>query len=264
MIILRQKTYSIKYNPTTKKYEGKVDWKDRAKSAAVLGTTGAGVGALLGGAVGKPGKGALIGAGIGGISGENDSKKTALAGGLIGAGLGAVTTWLGNITDQSTFNSKVTDKYNSYDFIDEVDLFYHPKTEEDSEVTTSETVTVENTSRTVTKKAVIRPKRESEGIRYDIDGDPKKHVVSILFSGSAALYINKANSREIQIINQVLDDYCKRFRNADYISENIGKGSWFVNVKLIEGYEDWVGLELIQRGIKLNIITGQRFGVLKH
>ena len=65
MIILRQKTYSIKYNPTTKKYEGKVDWRDRAKSAAVLGTTGAGVGALLGGAVGKPGKGALIGAGIG-------------------------------------------------------------------------------------------------------------------------------------------------------------------------------------------------------
>ena len=65
MRIIRQKTYSIKYNPTTKKYEGKVDWKDRAKSAAVLGTTGAGVGALLGGAVGKPGKGALIGAGIG-------------------------------------------------------------------------------------------------------------------------------------------------------------------------------------------------------
>ena len=65
MKIIRQKTYSIKYNPTTKKYEGKVDWKDRAKSAAVLGTTGAGVGALLGGAVGKPGKGALIGAGIG-------------------------------------------------------------------------------------------------------------------------------------------------------------------------------------------------------
>lgn len=65
MIILRQKQYSIKYNPSTKKYEGKVDWKDRAKSAAILGATGAGIGTLLGGSVGKPGKGALIGAGIG-------------------------------------------------------------------------------------------------------------------------------------------------------------------------------------------------------
>ena len=65
MVILRQKSYSIKYNPSTKKYEGKVDWKDRAKSAAILGATGAGIGTLLGGSVGKPGKGALIGAGIG-------------------------------------------------------------------------------------------------------------------------------------------------------------------------------------------------------
>ena len=60
-----QRSFSIEYNPTTKKYEGKVDWKDRIKGAAFLGTTGAGVGALLGGTVGKPGKGALIGAGIG-------------------------------------------------------------------------------------------------------------------------------------------------------------------------------------------------------
>jgi hypothetical protein len=60
-----QRSFSIEYNPTTKKYEGKVDWKDRVKGAAFLGTTGAGVGALLGGTVGKPRKGALIGAGIG-------------------------------------------------------------------------------------------------------------------------------------------------------------------------------------------------------
>ena len=60
-----KRLFSIKYNPTTKKYEGKVDWKDRVKGAAFLGTTGAGVGALLGGTVGKPRKGALIGAGIG-------------------------------------------------------------------------------------------------------------------------------------------------------------------------------------------------------
>lgn len=60
-----KRLFSIKYNPTTKKYEGKVDWKDRVKGAAFLGTTGAGVGALLGGTIGKPRKGALIGAGIG-------------------------------------------------------------------------------------------------------------------------------------------------------------------------------------------------------
>ena len=53
-------------------------------------------------------------------------------------------------------------------------------------------------------------------------------------------------------------------KNADYIAESIGKNSWFVNIKLIDGYESWVGLDLIQHGIKLNIITGQRFGVAKH
>ena len=77
------------------------------------------------------------------------------------------------------------------------------------------------------------------------------------------MYINNANSREIQIINQALDEYCRHFRNADYISESIGKNSWLVNIKLIEGYESWVGLELIQHGLKLNIITGQRFGIKK-
>ncbi len=212
--------------------------------------------------------GGLIGAAFGRLTSTgSEHVESMLTGGLIGAGLGAVTTWLSNITDQSVFESKVNDRYNSYDFIDEIDLFYHPR-EENSEVTTSDTETTtvngRTSSRTVTKKAVVRPKRESEGIRYDIDGDPKKHVVNILFSGSAALYINKANTREVQIINQVLDDYCRYFKNANYISESVGKNSWFVNIKLIGGYEDWVGLELIQRGIKLNIITGQRFGIYKH
>ena len=222
-------------------------------------TSGQGVGtsAIVGG---------LIGAAFGGLVGEQDRSSAALTGGLIGAGLGAVTTWLGNIADQSIFNSGVNSRYNSYDFIDGVDLFYHPRTE-DSEITTSETESTEvngrTSSRTVTRKSTVRPKRESEGIRYDIDGDPKKHVVNILFSGSAALYINKANPREIQIINNTLDNYCRYFRNADYIAESIGKNSWFVNIKLIDGDESWVGLDLIQHGIKLNIITGQRFGIGK-
>ena len=205
--------------------------------------------------------GGLLGAALGGFSGGK-----VLTGGLIGAGLGAVSMWLSNITDQSVFNSKINDRYSSYDFIDEIDRLYN-KQEEDSEITTSETESVKTgktiSARTVTKKSTIRPKRESEGIRYDIDGDPKKHVVNILFSGSAALYINKANPREIQIINQTLDDYCKYFRNADYVSESIGKDSWFVNIKLVNGYESWVGTDLIERGIKLNIITGQRFGISK-
>jgi hypothetical protein len=111
---------------------------------------------------------------------------------------------------------------------------------------------------------VARPKREVEGIRYSVDGDPKKHVVSILFSGnSAALYINKANSREIQIIDLVLDKYCREYRNADYRSEKISSGTYFVDVRLISGYEFLIGILLINSGIKLNILTGQRFGVMK-
>lgn len=60
-----RRLFSIEYNPTTKRYEGKVDLKDRLKSASILGSAGAGVGALLGSAVRNPRKGALIGTGIG-------------------------------------------------------------------------------------------------------------------------------------------------------------------------------------------------------
>ena len=77
--------------------------------------------------------GGLLGAALGGFSGGK-----VLTGGLIGAGLGAVSMWLSNITDQSVFNSKINDRYSSYDFIDEIDRLYN-KQEEDSEITTSET-----------------------------------------------------------------------------------------------------------------------------
>lgn len=211
---------------------------------------------ILGGAI----LGGLIGAAWGGIG--TSSKKGALIGGLAGAGLGAVTTWLSNISDQSSFNSGVNDKYNSWDFLDSLDSYFNEDTQ-DSEVTTSSTETNGNSSRTVTKKSIVRPKRDAEGIRYDIDGDPRKHVVNILFSGSAALYINKPTPKEISIIDKVLDDYCRLFKKADYLSEKVGKDSYFVDLKLIEGYENWVGIELIERGIKLNVITGQRFGIKK-
>lgn len=49
MIILRQKIYSIKYNPKTKYFEGKSTIRDRLKGAAILG----GGGALLGGLAGS-------------------------------------------------------------------------------------------------------------------------------------------------------------------------------------------------------------------
>lgn len=209
--------------------------------------------------------GGLVGAALGGLG--TMSKKGAALGGLIGAGLNAVTKWLSNIAEKSIFNSQTSKRYNSYSFLRQLDSIYTSPTEDSESTTTNtETNTDETTgkvsSKTVTVKTNIRPKRQAEGLVYVVDGDPKKYVINILFSGfSAALYINSANPREINIINEVLDKYCNYFKNADYTSENIGKGTYFVDLKLIEDYEYWVPLDFIKHGFKLNIITGQRFGI---
>lgn len=217
---------------------------------------------LVGGAV----VGGLIGAALGGIMAVTERAKAAMIMGLAGAGFGLVTKWLSNITDQSEFNRGRSGGYNSFSFLDWLDFYFNPG-EQESETTTSSSSsetdeTGRTVSRTVTRKTVARPKREAEGVRYAVDGDPKKYIVSILFSGhSAGMYINNANPRELQLIDRILDIYCYSFRNADYISEKIGKGSYFVDVKLIDGEEYQIGKLLIDNGIKLNILTGNRFGI---
>lgn len=221
------------------------------------------------GLVGRAVIGGLIGAAIGGLQATAEKARAIIMGGLIGAGLGVVTKWLSNIADQSEFNRGRSSDYNSYSFFRYLDSYFGEDQPEDAETTTSTSSsetdeTGRTVSRTVTKKTVARSKREVEGIRYSVDGDPKKHVVSILFSGnSAALYINRANSGEIRTIDLVLDKYCREYKNADYISEKISSGTYFVDVKLISGYEFLIGILLINSGIKLNILTGQRFGVNK-
>lgn len=75
MIILRNKQFSAKYNPVTKRYEGKITKGDTLKSAAILGTTGA----ILGGIAGS-------------AFGSNGAKKGAALGGVLGSGAGMYFT----------------------------------------------------------------------------------------------------------------------------------------------------------------------------
>ena len=67
MIVLRNKQFSAKYNPVTKRYEGKITKGDTLKSAAILGTTGAVLGGIAGSAFGS--SGARKGAALGGVLG---------------------------------------------------------------------------------------------------------------------------------------------------------------------------------------------------
>lgn len=68
MILLRQKLYSIKYNPKTRYYEGRVTGKDRIKGAAILGGGGALIGGLAGSFISP--KAAKAGAALGGTLGS--------------------------------------------------------------------------------------------------------------------------------------------------------------------------------------------------
>ena len=98
MIVLRNNQFSAKYNPVTKRYEGKVANGDTLKSASILGTTGAILGGIAGSAFGSSG-----------------AKKGAAVGGVLGTGAGMY------FTRQSRFdkhNRKVDDadqiKKNNY------------------------------------------------------------------------------------------------------------------------------------------------------
>lgn len=93
---------------------------------------------------------------------------------------------------------------------------------------------------------------------YDIDKPAQNYTVSILSKGSVfAMLIYRPSRNELRQLNKILDEYCAKYKNADYASENVeGKeNSYLVELNVIKGTEKSFIKSLISTGIKFNIIT---------
>lgn len=208
--------------------------------------------------------GMAVGAAGGGVLGF--MAKGEKAGGLIGAGIGlgvgALFTWLSNLADKSVFNSGKSTNANSYNLIKEIDQSYQNQAPDEEEETTTITRTTENgTTVSKTKRVQVNKVQNTDprGIVYDIDGDPKKHTVSVLYRGNILMmYIYKPTSIELKTMNYLLDTYCHSYKNADYISSTVSKNVYVVEVNVIRGSENFIAKELINSGYKINILTGNK------
>lgn len=201
--------------------------------------------------------GGTAGAVIGGISSGGVG---AAVGGLAGGGLGAITAWMINVADESSFNSGASRDANSYNLIQAIESSYatpeESKTETETETTNRGSV---GYSRTTTTNG-MSPK----GVLYDIDGNPNKYVISLLYRGNVmVMYINNPTRQELSILNKCLDNYCYRYKNADYSSEQIRKNTYCVEIFIVSNSEAEIATSLIESGFKLNIITGNRLGIGK-
>lgn len=214
-----------------------------------------GQGSIAVGAVG----GAAAGAIVVGLSGNTVASTT--LGALFGGGFGAFTTWMANIADKSIFNAGLSEKANSYQLVQEIEGLYAPRVE-DSESTVSRTEVDKTGSTTVTKKIPAKVHIQPKGLVYEIDGDPKKYSVSVLYSGNVlVLFINNVARNQMSVLNRILDKYCHSYKNADYTSTLIGKDIYVVELCVVNGTESEVVKKIIDAGIKVNIVTGQKFGV---
>ena len=200
------------------------------KAAKALGT----VGGVIGGSVGS---------GLGVVAGAST-----------GAAFGAFSAWMYNRAEKSLFNSGLSRNANSYNLIQVIENKYsNPETK-----AVSTTPGVVNIS---TKKLEGEPK----GTIYEVDSNPNKFVISLLYRNNVLLmYINNPSRQELGILNEKLDEYCFTFKNADYSSEQLRKNTYCVEVFVVSGAEENLLTSLIDSGFKLNIITGDKFGIDKN
>jgi hypothetical protein len=220
-------------------------------------------------ASGGIGKAAAIGGGLSALVGGLATRNIggALGFGAIGAGVSALFKYLSNVADESSFNKSLSSSCNSYKIIEAIEDEFNVNEldPEEDEVTTSSTETDENgRAVTVTRRRMHKKKQtlSPKDLMYSVDGDPNKHVISMLLQGNVlAVYINDPNSRELSMLNNILDNYCYQYRNADYSSHLAGKNKYVVDIKIIDGTESVVPLTLIKSGFKLNVLTGGKLGI---
>lgn len=219
-------------------------------------------------------KGAAVGAGISaGVSGitilANPAFSTRDKGlmmsivTLLGSGFGALATWLDNISRESIFNSGLSTDVNSYNLIKSLEDYY-TQDEEEHEITTStklyDDVTVRKTIKRLPKKSTISP----IGTLFSIDADPKKHVINLLLRGNVmVMLLNKPTTYELNKCNNILDNYCKDFKNADYTASKLDKNIYLVEINIVDYISTGMELVLgfIKSGFKVNILTTNRFGI---
>lgn len=222
-----------------------------------------GGGYLTGTAVGA-GLGAVVGIGLSHPSNPRSfTGAVATVGALLGAGIGAVVTWLSNTAERSIFNSGLSHRANSYTIIKGLENYYAPK--ENDSIVEEEEVTqqyrnIKHTVRTSTKprKSLISP----VGTLFSVDSDPKKHTVNLLLRCNVlVMLIIKPTNMELTKLNNVLDSYCKSFKAADYTSQRVDKDSYLVELKVVSGAEINPLINIINSGIKINILTTDRFGI---
>ena len=75
---------------------------------------------------------------------------------------------------------------------------------------------------------------------YDVDKSASNYTVSILSKGSVfAILVYRPSRLELRQLNNILDDYCRKYKNADYASENVEpkEDSYFVELYVIKGTE---------------------------
>lgn len=212
------------------------------KAMLLGGGTGAGIGALAG--LGTPTTGV-----------------SALIGGGIGAGLGAWFNWLANIADKSEFNTSAARSCSSYKIIQAIEDEYSNDDPDLSENTVT-TSTVSSKGNVVTSSSrVLNKKKDNvspKGLLYTIDENPRKHLISMMLQGNVlVIYLNELNKRELSIVNEILDDYCFSYRNADYSSQQCGKNSYVIDLKILDNLEAIVPLTLMESGLKINILTSR-------
>ena len=214
-------------------------------------------GALTGAAVGTTVGGFLRASGSGKIS---NAGSILVGAGILGAGLGALTVWLNNIAEKSVFNRGLARKANSYTLCKALENYYIEPEEVEEEIMThdfGDGMKVTNTTKTK-RSSSIDPK----GTLFNMDADPKKHVVNLLLRGNVmVMLLNKPTQTELKKLNILLDNYCKSYRLADYTSEKLGKDMYLVEISIVNNTEGSLVINLIEAGFKVNILTTDRFGI---
>lgn len=218
------------------------------------------------------GIGSLVGGSLGAALGANNLQAaTKLKGGLIGAGIGiaagagvgALTAWMHDKCDQSSFNTGLSTGANSYTLISALEDSYDKPNSEETNTSISSTEVDPKTGYSVSvSRKVTRDNTGvvARGTIYTVNEDPNKCTISAYYSANVlVLYINKPTNHELSFINKVLDEYCFKFRNADYISTQLRNNVFEVEVSVVEGTETWLCHELVEAGFCLNIMTGNKF-----
>ena len=117
----------------------------------------------------------------------------------------------------------------------------------------------------MTRSSRARAKLNPMGLKYDIDADPKKQVVNLLYRNGIleALFIDP-RPNEISKLDKVIDDYCNRYKNAAYIATQPAKNIFHMEMYTVEGTELEVPDALMDAGFKINVLSGNRFNKYKH